>query len=114
MMLRRRIPRATEGATSSPSSSGPRCRSASIIRRVMASARSVRSKPMSPQIPHMGVFGVADQNFSRPYKLVAQTHAYDAKLTETIPTKNQSHRQSQAQHENRNRQNAKRFRPEQQ
>src|SRR6266436_1813609 len=114
MMLRRRTPRATEGATSNPSSSGPRCRSASIIRRVMASARSVRSNPMTPQIPHMVLFGAANQNFSRPYKLVAQTHADDAKLPGTIPTKNQSHRQSQTQHENRNRQHGKRFALEQQ
>src|SRR5258706_504183 len=69
---------------------------------------------MTPQIPHMVLFGAANQNFSRPYKLVAQTHAYDAKLTGTIPTKNQSHRQSQAQNENRNRQHGKRFSLEQQ
>jgi len=56
-----------------------------------------------------GLFRVAQQNFPRPYKLVAQTHTDDAEFPETIPTQKQTHRQSKAQQENRNRQHGKRF-----
>ena len=47
------MPSAADGATRRPSSSGPRCQSASIIRRVIASPSSDRSIPITPQIPHI-------------------------------------------------------------
>src|ERR1700694_2933510 len=69
---------------------------------------------MTPQIPHMGLFGVAKQNFSRPCELVAQTHADNAKPSGTIPTQKQSYAQSKTRQENRNRQHGKRLALEQQ
>ena len=63
---------------------------------------------------HISLFGKANQSLPRPFDLITQTHADNAKPSGAIPTQKQSYRQSKTRQENRDRQRGKRFALEQQ
>src|SRR6185295_1079455 len=53
MIERRRCPKATDSYTQKPSPSGPRCSSASVMRRTMTGDAGRRSAHTMPVMPHM-------------------------------------------------------------